>query len=88
MVDPAGESRSHARIFIELAKEMGSKIEKPTEAEVKKAVHRKAELSFRPFEKKEGLDISPKDFIEAINKSVISGSRLVWLTMAVKEVSA
>ena len=88
VVDPAGESRSHARIFIELAKEMGSKIERPTEAEVKKAVHRKAELSFSPFEKKEGLDISPKEFIEAVNHSVISGSRLVWLTMAVGEVKA
>jgi hypothetical protein len=29
--------------------------------------------------KKEGLEISPDEFIESINASVINGSRLLWL---------
>jgi hypothetical protein len=48
----------------------------------------KAKLSSGPFEKKEGFDLSPKEFIETINHSVISGSRLLWLKESIKEVTA
>jgi NADH dehydrogenase/NADH:ubiquinone oxidoreductase subunit G len=87
VIEPFEQSKGHAQIFMELAGEMGSRIERPTEEDVKKATRERAKLSFGPFEKKEGVDISPKEFIGAINKSVISGSRLVWLTVAVKEMT-
>ena len=88
VTEPRGESKSHSRIFIELAGEMGSKIKRPKESDVKKASTVKAKLSVSPFEKKEGFDISPKEFIESINHSVINGSRLLWLKESIKEVTA
>ena len=88
VIEPVGQSKGHAQIFIELAREMGSKIERPTEEDVKKATRERAKLSVRSFEKKEGFDISPKEFIEAVNKSVIDGSRLVWLSLANSKVPA
>jgi NADH dehydrogenase/NADH:ubiquinone oxidoreductase subunit G len=88
VTEPRGESKSHSRIFIELAGAMGSTIKRPKESDVKKASTVKAKLSVSPFEKKEGLDLSSKDFIESINHSVISGSRLLWLKESIKEVTA
>jgi hypothetical protein len=38
--------------------------------------------------KKEGLDISPDEFIESVNASVINGSRLLWLKEAEQAVTA
>jgi NADH dehydrogenase/NADH:ubiquinone oxidoreductase subunit G len=86
VIEPQGESKSHRDIFISLAKVMGSTIKRPTEAEVNKAAKVKAKLSFSPFIKKEGLDISPNEFIESINASVINGSRLLWLKESEKAV--
>jgi len=88
VTEPRGESKSHSRIFIELAGAMGSTIKRPKESDVKKASTVKTKLSVSPFEKKEGLDLSPKEFIESINHSVISGSRLLWLKESIKEVTA
>jgi len=79
VIEPQGESKSHRDIFIHLSKIMGAQIKKPTEAEINKAAKVKTKLSFRPFVKKEGLDISPNELIESINASVINGSRLLWL---------
>jgi hypothetical protein len=61
---------------------MGATIKRPTEAEVKKAFKVKAKQPLRPFTKKEGLEISPDEFIKSINASVINGSRLLWLKEA------
>ena len=58
---------------------MGVAIKMPTEADIQKALKVKAKLSFSPFTKKAGLDISPEEFIESVNASVINGSRLLWL---------
>ncbi len=88
VTEPRGESKSHSLIFIEIAGAMGATIKRPTDADVKKATTVKAELSVSPFEKKEGLDLSSKEFIESINHSVISGSRLLWLKESIKEVTA
>jgi len=88
VTEPRGESKSHSRIFIELAEAMGSTLKRPKESNVKKALTVKAKLSVSPFEKQEGLDISPMEFIESINHSVISGSRLLWLKESIKEVTA
>jgi len=79
VIEPQGESKSHRDIFIHLSKFMGSPLKRPTEAEVKKATRVKAKLSFSPFVKKEGFDISPSELIDSINASVINGSRLLWL---------
>jgi NADH dehydrogenase/NADH:ubiquinone oxidoreductase subunit G len=79
VIEPQGESKSHRDIFIHLSNIMGAQIKKPTEAEINKAAKVKTKLSFRPFVKKEGLDISPNELIESINASVINGSRLLWL---------
>ncbi|MBM4136660.1 MAG: 4Fe-4S dicluster domain-containing protein [Nitrospira sp.] len=79
VIQPQGESRSHRDIFINLAKVMGTTIKRPAEAEVKKAARKKNKLSFTPFAKKEELGISPNEFIESINASMINGSRLLWL---------
>jgi len=88
VIEPRGESKSNSRIFIGLAKTMGSTLKRPTEADVKKASTVKAKLSVSPFEKKEGLDLSPKEFIESINNCVIKSSRLLWLKENIKEVTA
>jgi predicted molibdopterin-dependent oxidoreductase YjgC len=82
VVEAQGQSKSHRDIFIQVAKKMGSTIKRPTEAEVKKAFKVKAKQPLRPFVKKEGLEISPDEFIESINASVINGSRILWLKEA------
>jgi predicted molibdopterin-dependent oxidoreductase YjgC len=79
VIEPQGQAKSHRDILITLAKKMGATLKRPTEAEVKKAVKVKAKQPLRPFVKKEGLDISPDEFVESINASVINGSRLLWL---------
>jgi len=87
VIEPQGESKSHGDIFINLAKVMGATIKRPTEVEVNKAAKVKTKLSFNPFAKKEGLDVSPNEFIESINASVINGSRLLWLKETEKGVT-
>jgi predicted molibdopterin-dependent oxidoreductase YjgC len=79
VIEPQGESKSHRDIFIQLSKIMGAAIKRPTEAEVKKASQVKTKPTFRPFVKKQGLEISPDEIIESVNASVINGSRLLWL---------
>jgi NADH dehydrogenase/NADH:ubiquinone oxidoreductase subunit G len=86
-VEPQGESKSHRDIIINLAKAIGVAMKRPTEADVKKASKKKAKLSYHPFIKKEGLDVSPDELIESINASVISGSRLLWLKETEKEMA-
>jgi NADH dehydrogenase/NADH:ubiquinone oxidoreductase subunit G len=87
VIEPQGQAKSHRDIFIQLAKKMGTTIKRPTEAEVKKAVKVKAKQPLRPFVKREGLEISPDEFIESINASVINGSRLLWLKEAEQAVT-
>jgi NADH dehydrogenase/NADH:ubiquinone oxidoreductase subunit G len=86
VIEPQGQSKSHREIFIQVAKKMGVTIKRPTEADVKKAMKTKAKLTFRPFEKTEGFDVSVSEFIESINASVINGSRLLWLKETEAEV--
>jgi len=86
VIEPQGTSKNHRDIFITLSKILKSPIKRPTEAEIKKALKVKKKLTFSPFVKKEGLDVSPKDFIESINDSIIKGRRLSWLKTAVEAV--
>lgn len=80
-VEPFGESRQHKDIIIELSKAIGKPL-KETDADIKAAFEVTAKPVFSPFKKKEGLDINPSEFIEAINHSVIHYSRLLWLKEA------
>jgi anaerobic selenocysteine-containing dehydrogenase len=86
VIEPQGTSKNHRDIFIALSKILKSPINRPTEAEIKKALKVKTKLTFSPFVKKEGLDVPPKDFIESINDSIIKGRRLSWLKTAVEAV--
>lgn len=88
VVEPYGMSKNHRDIFISLSKIMGTPVKRPTEAEVKKAMKVKAKLTFSPFARKKGFDISQQEFIEAINASVLQGRRLSWLKEIVEAVAA
>ncbi len=79
VINPPGASKNHRDIFTTLSTIMGNPLKKPTEAEVKKATKIKTKLTFRPFVRKEGYDISPHEFIESINAFVIRSRRLSWL---------
>jgi NADH dehydrogenase/NADH:ubiquinone oxidoreductase subunit G len=87
-VEPQGEAKSHKDIFIALAKEMGSVIKRPTEAEVTRAAKAKTRLTFSPFDREQGLEVAPEELIESVNASVINGSRLLWLRETEKTAAA
>lgn len=78
-IEPAGESLAHREIFSRLARLTGVKIKEVKETEVKKLAKIPKKVTFNPFLREEGFDISPSDIIESLNSSVINGSRLLWL---------
>jgi len=79
-IEPAGESKTHKEIFIELAEILGSPIKEPEEAEIRGSLKmKKLEPSFGPFRKQEGFEIDPVEMTESLNLSIINGSRLLWL---------
>ncbi len=88
VIEPYGMSKNHRDIFISLSKIMGTPVKRPTEAEVKKAMNVKTKLTFSPFARKEGFDISQQEFIEAINASLLQGRRLSWLKEIVEAAAA
>ena len=79
VIEPLGASKNHRDIFIALSKILKSPLKKPAEAEMQKAMKVKAKVTFSPFVRKEGFDLSPKEFLEDINASVINSRRLSWL---------
>lgn len=82
VIEPFGSSKNHRDIFIALSKIMKSPVKKPVEADIKKILKAKPKNAFRPYVRKDGFDLSVKDFkafIENINESVIQGRRLSWL---------
>ncbi|MEW6213773.1 MAG: molybdopterin-dependent oxidoreductase [Nitrospirota bacterium] len=88
-VEPAGDSKMHKEIFIELAKILGSPIKEPGKAEIKKSLKvKKLKPSFSPFKKQEGFDINIEEMVESLNLSVINGSRLLWLKEAERIMAA
>ncbi len=76
--EPAGNSKQHKDIFIELSKVIGKPI-KESAAEMKSAFEVSAKPKFKPFEKKQELDANPSEIIESVNTCVINYSRLLWL---------
>ncbi len=87
-VEPAGESRPNADIFIEVAKAAGKSLKKFKDTEIKKALKAKSKAAFGPFKKVKGLDIDAEKFMEELNKPKINGSRLLWLKELEKTVPA
>ncbi len=86
-IEPIGTSKNHRDIFIAISKIMKSPLKKPSENEVNKLVKVKPKLSFAPFVRRDGFEITPKEFIESINASVLKGRRLAWLKEAVTAVA-
>jgi NADH dehydrogenase/NADH:ubiquinone oxidoreductase subunit G len=78
-IEPPGETKTHREIFVNLAKSMGSTM-KVTDTEIKKAAKVKKEKpSIVSYKKQEGFDIDPLMLMEALNYSIMNGSRLLWL---------
>lgn len=86
-VEPAGESKPHADIFISVADAMKASLKKVKDTEIKKVLKTKAKISFSPFKREKGLDIDAEKFIEEINSSTINCSRLLWLKELEKTVA-
>lgn len=82
VVEPQVQARGNKEIFIELAGALGKTVKQPTEADVKKSMKVKIKADVKKFEKAEGMDVDGAEFIEAMNASVIAGSRLLWLKEA------
>ncbi len=87
-VEPAGEARPHREIVVDIARAMGVGMKEARESEIKRLAKVKAKPQFRPFEKKEWLDVSYEAIIESVNASVINGSRLLWLKEIEKAVKS
>ena len=81
VIIPAGDSKQHKDICIELSKAMGSAVKAPASA---KGSVKAAKPSFSPFEKKAGLDADPAAIMESVNASVVNHSKLLWLKEAQK----
>lgn len=81
IISPAGDSKQHKDIFIQLSKELGAAIKQTAKL---KSAHEVSKPKFVPFEKKKGLDSSPADIIEGINVNVTNHSKLLWLKEALK----
>jgi NADH dehydrogenase/NADH:ubiquinone oxidoreductase subunit G len=77
----AESSKPHRKIIAEIAKAMGVDFKEAKESDAKKLAKIKIKPSFSPFEK---MDFSSNagDIMEAVNVSVINGSRLLWLKEA------
>ncbi|GER92824.1 hypothetical protein A45J_0552 [hot springs metagenome] len=81
-IEPAGEAKSHREIFVDIADVMGSEMKEAKESDTKKLAKIKVKIASAPFTRKEGFDVKVDEIIEAINASVINGSRLLWLKEA------
>lgn len=83
VIEPAGSSRQHKDIFIELSKIAGSPI-KESAAKIKAAFDAGAKPAFSPFEKEQGMDLSAAEVMETMNVNVIRNSRLAWFEEAME----
>jgi predicted molibdopterin-dependent oxidoreductase YjgC len=79
IIEPAGDSKQHKDIFIQLSKVLGTAIKSAAKIKSAREVNKPA---FSPFEKKQGLDAAPASISEGINASIINHSKLLWLREA------
>ncbi|NOZ26310.1 MAG: molybdopterin-dependent oxidoreductase [Nitrospirae bacterium] len=79
-VDPLGDSKPHRDIFRGVAKKMNMELKPAKTSDVKKE---KKALSTgttpAPFKKREDLSFNPEELVDALNATMINGSRLLWL---------
>jgi NADH dehydrogenase/NADH:ubiquinone oxidoreductase subunit G len=87
-VDSAGAAKSNSDIFIAVAGAMGASLKMPKESEIKKAMKGKVKAAFSPFKRDADLDVEAEKFMEDANRSVVNGSRLLWLKETEKGVPA
>lgn len=87
-LSPAGASKPHSEIFIEVAKAIGDSLKQVKDTEIKKALKAKVKVAFSPFKRDKDLEIDAEKFTDSINRSAINGSRLLWLKEAEKAVTA
>jgi predicted molibdopterin-dependent oxidoreductase YjgC len=80
-IEPAGDSKQHSNIFIELSKAMGKPV-RVSAAEIKKALQAGKKAKLNAFEKKQGLDANAAELLESLQSPVFSHSRLLWLKEA------
>ncbi len=80
IIEPAGDSKQHKDIIIELSKVMGSPI-RDLAAKIKGAKEI-SKPSLSPFEKKQGLDVNANELTDSLNASVLKNSKLLWLKEA------
>ena len=78
VIEPAGDSKQHKDIIIEISKAIGSPV---SDADIKSA-HEVREVKFKPFEKKQGLDANAAAIMEAVNAGTLNHSRLLWFKEA------
>ncbi len=78
-IEPRGESKTHRDIFVQLAKNMGATLKKPTFSEVKKAAGTEVILSVADMSRKEAFQETPESYLQALNAPVLETSRLLWL---------
>jgi NADH dehydrogenase/NADH:ubiquinone oxidoreductase subunit G len=86
--EPAGDARQNSDIFIAVAEAMGASLKPVREADVKKAIKTKAKVVFSSFKKDSGYEIDAEKFMEESNKSIVNGSRLLWLKETEQAVTA
>ncbi len=80
IIEPAGDSKQHKDIIIELSKAMGSPI-RDLAAKIKGAKEI-SKPSLSPFEKKQGFDVNPAELTDALSTCVVKNSKLIWFKEA------
>lgn len=86
--EPQGQARANGEIFAAVAKEAGASLKPPKETEIKKALKAKAKVDFAPYKSGKKLSADQVRFTEEIRKSIVNGSRLLWLKEVEKTVAA
>ncbi len=88
-IEPFAESKANIDIIKAIAKKMGLKLKAATSGDVKKVVKGfKPQLSAGDFKKRDDLEFQPAELIEAVNKTMINSSRLLWLKEVESQVAA
>ena len=77
-IEPAGDSRQHKDIIMDLSRAMGTPV---SDADIKgaKEVYK---AGFSPFAENKGFDTDATAIMEAVNEGTLNHSRLLWLKEA------
>jgi NADH dehydrogenase/NADH:ubiquinone oxidoreductase subunit G len=87
-IEPFGDSMSHREIMKGIARQMKIDLKVARTTDVKKRVN-SAETRLEPseFRKRENLAFNPDELIPELNRTMINGSRLLWLQEVEKAVA-